>query len=141
MPYHNKCAPLTPETQERSFYLESDFMPGLRRKWCDEIPTIRIRHKGWFCDESHDSTIRGLVFRLPHGRGFLIGWSMGEGMASGIGYGQIWEKDDETGAAIAADSLAQNIAEKERECQEQETARIEAEEAEAEGLEAEDATV
>ena len=53
--------------------------------------------------------------RLPHNRGFLAGWSMGEGMISEIEYTVY---DDERDAAWAADSLAENAAEKEREFQE-----------------------
>ena len=53
--------------------------------------------------------------RLPHNRGFLVGWSMGEGMISEIEY-TIY--DDERNAARAADSLAEEAAEKEREFQE-----------------------
>ena len=53
--------------------------------------------------------------RLPHNRGFLIGWSMGEGMISEIEYA-IYDNGRE--AALAADSLAEETAEKEREFQE-----------------------
>ena len=53
--------------------------------------------------------------RLPHNRGFLAGWSMGEGMISEIEYTVY---DDERNAAWAADSLAEDVAEKEREFQE-----------------------
>ena len=53
--------------------------------------------------------------RLPNNRGFLAGWSMGEGMISEIEYAIY---DDERNAAQVADSLAEDIAEKEREFQE-----------------------
>jgi hypothetical protein len=98
-----------------SFYLDSDFMPGLRYQFCDEVSS-RIRHTGWYADNFRDTKIRGLVFRLPHNKGFLIGWTMGKGMASGIDTDQIF--DDEIDAAYAADSLAESIAEKERQFQE-----------------------
>lgn len=94
----------------QGFYLESDGMPGLRWRWCDEI--VSVEHTGWFCDEYQDSKIRGLVMRLPKNRGFLAGWSMGEGMASEV-YGRIYETEED--AAYAADSMAENVAEKERE--------------------------
>lgn len=98
----------------KSFYLNSDFMPGLRWQWCDEIDGASIHHTGWFADEHGDGdTIRGIVFRLPHGRGFLAGWSMGERMASAIDYSRIY--DDERDAARAADSMAESTAERERE--------------------------
>lgn len=101
------------------FYLESDFMPGLRWQWCDEVgdgfgPVIK--HQGWFCDDFGDQVIRGLIMRLPGERGFLAGWSMGEGMASELDTGSIYA--DEISAAYAADSIAEYIAEREREYQE-----------------------
>jgi hypothetical protein len=71
-----------PNATGASFYLDSDFMPQLRWKWCDETDA-RIEHTGWFTDEYGDGDkIRGLVMRLPHERGFIAGWSMGESMAS-----------------------------------------------------------
>lgn len=93
------------------FYLESDGMPGLRWKWADDV-SGSIRHTGWYCDKFGDTTIRGIVMALPHGRGFLAGWSMGENMASGLEY-RIY--DDEEEAARAADSIAESMAEEERE--------------------------
>lgn len=97
-----------------SFHLESNLMPGLRWAWCDEVCNS-IHHTGWYCDSFQDSKIRGIVMRLPHNRGFLAGWSMGGGMISEIEY-TIY--DDVHDAAYAADSIAEEVAEKERECQE-----------------------
>ncbi len=102
-----------PKATGHMFYLESDFMPGLRWKWCDEACS-RIRHKGWFCDEYQEETIRGLVMRLPNNRGFLAGWSMGKGMSSYVDYDVFL---DEVDAAQCADSMAENAAEREREYQ------------------------
>jgi len=94
-----------------SFYLDSDFAPGLRWEWADEIADLG--HTGWFSDPYGDfETIRGLVMRLPGGRGFLAGWSMGEGMCGGV---DRYVFDDETDAAYAADSMAEHIAELNRE--------------------------
>jgi hypothetical protein len=105
------------------FYLGSDFMPGLRWDWADEVAPRSVKHQGWYIDASQpDETLRGLVMRLPHGRGFLAGWSFGEGMASDIStdiYSDIKE------AAIAADDAARDAAERERDYQERE--RLEAE--------------
>ena len=93
------------------FYLDSDGMPDLRWKWADEV--IDLSHTGWWSDEHGDSEkIRGLVFRLPSGRGFLAGWSMGKGMASSLDY-DIYS--DEESAAYAADSMAEDVAEQQRE--------------------------
>lgn len=94
------------------FYLASDGAPALRWQWADDV--VRLQHQGWFCDEYQDSIIRGVVFRLPHGRGFLAGWSMGEGMASEL---DLFVYGDEESAAYAADSMAERVAEAEREYQ------------------------
>ena len=103
-----------PNASGKGFYLDSDNQPFTRWKWCDDVEQS-IRHTGWFCDEHGDgSKIRGLVVYLPHGR-FMAGWSMGEGMASSVDADLY---DDETSAAYAADSMAENAAEKEREHQE-----------------------
>jgi len=94
-----------------SFYLCSDFMPVIRWEWCDDACSS-IHHTGWYCDSFQDSKVRGIVMRLPHNRGFLAGWSIGEGMISEIKY-TIY--NDETTAAWAADSIAEEVAERERE--------------------------
>ncbi len=104
-----------PNSKGGMFYLESDFMPGLRWEWADEVDGARIEHTGWFTDEyGVGDKIRGLVLRLPHGRGFLAGWSMGEGMASTFDY-DIW--DDIVECARDADRMAERAAEDEREYQ------------------------
>jgi hypothetical protein len=101
---------------------------ALRAKWCDEVDGVRINHTGWFTDEFGDGDkIRGLVFRLPRGRGFLAGWSMGEGMCGSVDF-DIY--DTEAEAARAADSMAENQAEAEREAEAKFRAEQEAQEAE-----------
>lgn len=112
----------TPNNREGiGFYLESsDGCPfGLRWQWADDVEGARIRHTGWYADECGFETIRGIVFRLPHGRGFLAGWSMGEGMASTVDF---YVFDSERDAAYAADSMAERAAESERQYQEQQEA-------------------
>lgn len=113
-PYYHAPRPKQ-ETGGRGFYLESAGAPGLRWNWCDEVEGSRVDHTGWFTDD-HGSAykIRGIVLRLPKGRGFLAGWSMGENMASSLDC-DIY--DDEIDAARAADSMAENVAEAEREYQ------------------------
>lgn len=123
--YYHSPTPNGPA--ERSFYLDSDFMPGLRWAWADEAYS---RAREWYADDDGSTTIRGLVFRLPHARGFLMGWSMGERMASAVDYSQVFSEEDE--AARAADSWAESVAESEREYQAQETARLNAEDDESE---------
>ena len=114
--------PITPKTATAMFYLDSDFQPFTRWKWCDDV--ANIKHTGWFCDEYCDSKIRGIVANLPHGK-YLAGWSTGEGMASEVDYSYIY--DDIKDAAYAADSMAEYAAEQEREYQE-EQAELEREE-------------
>ena len=117
----------------KGFYLGDRSAPfALRWQYCDEVAGTHIRHTGWYADNNQDSKIRGLVFRLPRNRGFLAGWTMGEGMASTV-EGDIYETEIE--AARAADDLAESIAEKEREHQE---AEEQAREAEEQAREAED---
>lgn len=104
-----------------SFYLASDFAPGLRWQWADQA-CRNIDHTGWFADQYGDGEkIRGIVCQLPHNRGWLAGWSMGEGMASEL-EPEIYP--DETGAAYAADSIAESAAEREREYQALESAKL-----------------
>jgi hypothetical protein len=114
-----------PNPRGAYFYLESDFAPGLRWKWCDEIRGAHIGHEGWFCDDCQDQTIRGFVMRLPHGRGFIEGWSMGEHMASNLDY-TIW--DDEVDAARDADRMAERAAADGRQYQAREDERLRLEE-------------
>jgi len=118
----------TPAQAGRGFYLESDGMPGLRWEWADKF-CRPIGHTGWFTNEFGDGEkIRGLVMRLPKGRGFLAGWSMGEGMASSLS-GDIYETAEE--AARAADSKAESVAEREREREAEFRAQEESREREA----------
>lgn len=106
----------------------------LRWEWCDELPRDwmefesvwtghgepiecrvdppRIGHYGWFIDEHEDDVIRGIVIKLPKARGFLAGWSMGEGMITEV---DEHVYDSARDAALAADSMAENMAERERE--------------------------
>ncbi len=104
-PYYHAPRPNGTDTP---FYLESDFMPGLRWRWCDDV-NARIEHTGWFCDQHQHDTVRGLVMTLPGNRGFLAGWSMGESMASSV---EQHVYADEIAASWAADSLAERVAER-----------------------------
>jgi len=119
----------------KGFYLEDHGSLG-RWTWCDEVSGSRVDHSGWYSDEYGClDKIRGIVFRLPHGR-FLAGWSMGDGMATSVD-GDIYTGEIE--AARAADSIAENAAETEREYQEQESERIREEEERQEECEGGDA--
>ncbi len=105
---HYDVADLRYAGQGAVLFLDSDLAPGLRWKWCDEVSDA-ICPTGWFTDPGdEDETIRGIVMRLPHGRGFLAGWSMGEGMPS------VFDEEihhDETDAAHAADNMAERARE------------------------------
>lgn len=110
-----------PNSSGSFFYLESDFMPGLRWEWADEVGGCHLRHTGWYTDDyACGDTIRGIVMRLPHGRGFLAGWSMGAGMASVVETDCVY--NDDTDAAYAADSLAEHAADQQREHERKERA-------------------
>jgi hypothetical protein len=100
-------------SQIYGFYLESDGMPGLRWEWADKIELANVKHAGWYSDpEGIAELIRGVVFRLPKGRGFMPGWSMGEGCASCL---ERVVYESRIMCAYAADELARIAAEKERE--------------------------
>jgi hypothetical protein len=113
-PYYHAPAPIM-RGNSHSFYLGS---AGMRWQYADEVEGARIKHEGWFTDPyGAGNTIRGIVFRLPHARGFLYGWTYGDCMAATIN-GDVWPGDDEAGAAVAADQDAERAAESEREYQE-----------------------
>ena len=88
-----------------SFYLDdSATMPALRY----------VEGRAWHADDSGE--FAAIVFRLPRGRGFLAGWTMGDRMASHL------ERDiiaDESDAMRRAESLAHEAADREQEYQEQ----------------------
>lgn len=87
---------------------------------------INLRHNGWYCDQFEDQTMHGIIARLPSGRGFLAGWTMGVGMCCSFD-GHIHDTIEH--AAYAADEEARIGAEREREYQEQQEADMQAEEA------------
>lgn len=106
--------PRAGKDKERFFYLGSDFMPALNWSYAGDV--VSLNHTGWCTDEFGDGdTIMGIVFTLPNRRGFLAGWTMGQGMASALDISEIF--DSEIDAAYCADSMAENAAENERECQ------------------------
>lgn len=69
----------------------------------------------YHCDAFGDVTMTPIVARLPHGRGFLAGWTMGEGMLANLD-AHIWADSED--AARAAFDLAESDAEREREAAE-----------------------
>lgn len=80
----------------------------------------------WYCDTDGNESMSPIVARLPSGRGFLAGWTMGEGMCCSFD-GHIHDSLED--AALAAGEETRIGAEKEREYQEQWLADQQAEEA------------
>lgn len=91
--------------------------------------SLRIERTGvsYYCD---DMTMEAIIVRLNHGRGFLVGWTMGEGMAASIDSDIL---TDETEARRVAKSRCKDAAESECEYQQRENDRLVCEE-EAEAL-------
>lgn len=107
-----------PNRDSYSFYLGSDFAPGLRWEWADDVSSS-IRHNGWYTDkDGGGDKIRGIVMRLPQNRGFLAGYSMGERMISSVDTSTVYENIKD--AAHAADSDAERVADDAREANEME---------------------
>lgn len=99
-----------------SFYLDdSATMPELRY----------TLGESWSYDDCDPMT--AIVMRLPRGRGFLAGWTMGEGMLSEVSR-DIW--DNENDAMNEAERMAQRAAEDEAQYQVDERAKMEEEEEE-----------
>lgn len=129
-PYYMK--PMQPGAP-RGFYMEGRGFAPAKHGACfdlrleeanDHLPHSGRRAIGYYCDESQDDTLQPIIARLPHGRGFLAGWTMGAGMISNIDPGTIYS--DEESAAYAAHSMAEYDAEESRdaarkECSEAET--------------------
>lgn len=68
---------------------------------------------GYFCDSDGDGdTLQPIVARLPKGRGFLAGWTMGTGMCASLDCDIYSDISD---AAMAAHDMAERDAEKNRE--------------------------
>lgn len=66
---------------------------------------------GYYCDSYGDATLTPIIARLPHGRGFMAGWTMGNGMAASLDATLYPTASD---AAHAAHSMAEYDAEEER---------------------------
>lgn len=87
----------------------------LRTAWADKVEGAHIDHRGWYTDEEcegYGELIRGIVARLPNGRGFLAGWSYGAQMTAVVGIDTVYDTEKE--AARAADGMAECAAEDER---------------------------
>ena len=70
----------------------------------------------WYCDSFQEDAITPFVFALPHGKGWLPGWTMGEGMISSVDRYICMDKAD---AMNDARGMARIAAEKMREADQQ----------------------
>lgn len=102
------------------------------RRERDAHAIVRHLHTGWYTDEFHDDTAVGIVASLPHGR-FLAGyrWTCND---ERVYFSEVF--DNEHDAAYMADEHARVFAEREREFQAEESARLDAAEVEHESHEA-----
>lgn len=95
-----------------SFYLDDAGMPAKRFALAHEVAAARVKHSGWYLDDCQDETVCGLVLYLSGGR-MLAGWTYGAGMASAVDTREVYT--DACEAAHAADEMARQVAEDERE--------------------------
>lgn len=90
----------------------------LRLSYANEHLSGRLsRTTGYYADACGIDTIKPIIARLPHSRGFLAGWTMGEGMCAALD-SDIHDSEEE--AAMAAHDMAERDAEKSRESEEEE---------------------
>lgn len=137
---HDFSRPLHERLQQREYtgpYYWNPSKPGTGRGfyqsshglWCDKrgstfdlrlefanehLGRTRLSHiNGYFSDlDGEGDTLQPIIARLPHGRGFLAGWTMGAGMCAAID-SDIHETIED--AARAAHDMAERDAEKNRE--------------------------
>lgn len=95
----------------------------------DHLRGYRLREITGYCVDPYNDgdAIVPIIARLPKGRGFLAGWTLGRGMASFL-EPEIWTDPED--AAFAAHNHAEYAAEDERRFHEEELARIQMEEIE-----------
>lgn len=93
---------------------------------------MRIERTGdsYYCDPDGHQEMHAIIVRLNHGRGFLVGWSMGDGMAASIDSDIFTDEDD---ARRVANTRCQDAATAECEYQQRENDRLACED-EAESL-------
>lgn len=97
-------------------WIENPTDSGLRFvDYADKI--ANLDHNGWYTMDDGDNgeVMRGVVFRLPHGRGFIAGYA--DPCNDGPAFVELSIIDDEKDAARIADSIAEHYAEQERDYQ------------------------
>jgi hypothetical protein len=87
----------------------------LRIEEANEYLDSRIN--GYYADNFQDTVMVPIIARLPHSRGFLAGWTMGSGMLASI---DATIYDEPKDAAMAAHSMAEYDAERNRDYEEEE---------------------
>jgi len=80
----------------------------------DHLRDRRRFVSGYYADDYQDATLEPIIARLPSGRGFLAGWTMGANMCGSLGP-EVYA--DSESAASAAHDAAEYAAERERERQ------------------------
>lgn len=103
----------------RYAWIENTRDAGLRFvDFADKIAPRSIKHTGWYTDGAGDlETLRGAVWRLNSGRGFIAGYVDPHNEGAAFVELRPISIDDEIGAAHAADRIAEMEAEKERDYQ------------------------
>lgn len=92
-------------------------------RWCENLSAyfrqhetaeklLRLRHKGWFTENFCGETVRGEVWRLPHGKFLAV---IPDQFNDGAGIVENCVYDDENDAARNADRMAEIYAENARE--------------------------
>lgn len=111
----------------RGFYQSSNSLScgdstfDLRLELANDHLQGRVSHiRGYYADSFQDQTVIPIVARLPHGRGFLAGYTYGPGMCAAIDF-DIWDNIED----CARD--AHRIAEMQAEADCEANARAEAE--------------
>lgn len=106
--------------------------PGRVAGWgfydCDDAQfNLRIERTGdsFYCDPDGHDTMHAIVARLNHGRGFLVGWTMGTGMCASLDSDVV---DDEDEARRIARTRTKDAAGAECDYQQRETDRLACEE-------------
>jgi hypothetical protein len=83
----------------------------------DHLRDRRRFVSGYYADDYQDATLEPIIARLPSGRGFLAGWTMGANMCGSL---EPEVYPDAASAASAAHDAAEYAAEREREQQQSE---------------------
>lgn len=116
-PYH--WTPTNAPSKGRGFYQDCKSLKmdahgstfALRLEEANDLLPSHSRTRGttaYWCDDDGFSTLTPIVARLPKGRGFLAGWTMGNGMCASLDSDII---EDAESAAYAAHSVARSTAE------------------------------